>query len=1260
MGMVTQKKSGHRLLGEILVFLLVGLAILLGGTVGVQAADPKYLARITTNVNVQTYLEAEQADYEALQTRYDKGEDVFLIGTASELAAVAKLVNVDGKSFAGKTIILENDIDLKGAGFATSHYNNYNGTYSLEYNGNVINAWKAIGAYGKPFKGNFNGAGFKIKNMTAIANLSDNNSYAGLFGYVDGSVIENVIIGDETDNFEASHTLAISSEKYAFAGSVVASAANAKITNCYNTGTVGSVTKKESSAGGVLGASRNTNEISNCYNSGSVSVFSLSSSAYASGIVGEGTTKTSISNCYNTGDLAVASAAPATENTFFAHAGGILARSRGVNNEISNCYNTGSLTSAANTPAYAGGILGEGTIGKIQISHCYNTGKMSSKGTKSCSAAGIVGAWNDGELSACYNVGSVEAEGTNNQNYVGGIIATMNPSGTFDSCYYECQEIKGSHINGEGKELAGLNSSLVSSNYKTFVLAPGTNPVNVFADIDGQDPAARVWLYAEGKGPDLKYLNKFFELSFSKKGNELTAMATAKESTSLGAPVNPVYEWYVDGKRAGTGSTYSMKAGDESVGIFVMLTTAENYVGSISSTLGKRHSITVPTLAKGVISASGEEATKGAAITLTVTPDKGYRLKAGSLKYNDDVINNQLGENRYQFTMPDENAVIGAEFELVDYKIDLDTPANGLIEVEPPRTTAVLGETIVVKVTAREGYELAPGSVKLNDGTPLEAKGGDLYEFTMPAKDVRVTASFIPIIYQVGVDPAIFDGNIQVTPEVATVGMTITVTVTPDNGYRLVKDSLTYGEAPIAGSGNTYTFEMPAKNVVVTGKFERIYKVAIDDKLVNGDISVNALEAAENEPVTVTVMPAKDYELAAGSLQCGGADITQTGSNEFEFLMPAKDVEVTAAFQLIPPNHFKVEVEPGIQGGAIFSPKTSAPFRDTVIVTVNPKPGYQLADESLKLVGGEAPIQFVNGQYQFAMPNGNVVITGAFTKINYDITVAEGLAGTITPSQTTAQSEDLITLEVQPNEGYELVDGTLKYNDNVISPKADGTYQFTMPAAKVTLTAQFNPIDYSIIVEDAANGEIIPDKTTAHVSDTIKLTVKPAEGYRLAANSLKLNNIPVDVINGECQFEMPAADVRITAAFEPIPSETFPIRIEQNTPGGTISAAKSDAEAGETVTTTVTPDEGYRLVEGSLKQNGKVIELVDGRYQFTMPAEEVLITAAFEPIPKGAAPTGSQPRTGDPLTDGLALLVLALMGAGVGVVWSGRRREGSR
>lgn len=73
----------------------------------------------------------------------------------------------------------------------------------------------------------------------------------------------------------------------------------------------------------------------------------------------------------------------------------------------------------------------------------------------------------------------------------------------------------------------------------------------------------------------------------------------------------------------------------------------------------------------------------------------------------------------------------------------------------------------------------------------------------------------------------------------------------------------------------------------------------------------------------------------------------------------------------------------------------------------------------------------------------------------------------------------------------------------------------------------------------------------------------------------------------------------------------FGIKVKQ-VPGGTIEVNPSSASMGEAVIITVKPDDGKRLVAGSITINGKSSDVLS----FIMPREAVVVSASFEDIPE--------------------------------------------
>lgn len=247
----------------------------------------------------------------------------------------------------------------------------------------------------------------------------------------------------------------------------------------------------------------------------------------------------------------------------------------------------------------------------------------------------------------------------------------------------------------------------------------------------------------------------------------------------------------------------------------------------------------------------------------------------------------------------------------------------------------------------------------------------------------------------------------------------------------------------------------------------------------------------------------------------------------------------------------------------------------------------------------------------------NLMIRAEYQVI-FAITVTPSDHGTITSSVDSEEAGKEVELNVAPDEGYRLVDNSLKFNGNSIT----GDY-FTMPAEDVVVTGEFEKIPHDVGIMPLDHGTIESDRATAGWGDTVTLTITPDAGYRLVAGSLLYNS---DVlINPE--FEMPNTDVLIHANFEMIP---FEISVEADS-NGSFGSDKVNALPGEIVSVTITPKAGYRLVAGSLKYNGITIEGTT----FTMPAASVTITGDFELI-------NQIPNTGDVVNSNTVSMMMIL------------------
>ena len=386
--------------------------------------------------------------------------------------------------------------------------------------------------------------------------------------------------------------------------------------------------------------------------------------------------------------------------------------------------------------------------------------------------------------------------------------------------------------------------------------------------------------------------------------------------------------------------------------------------------------------------------------------------------------------------------------------------------------------------------------------------------------------------------------------ETAAAGATVTITATPSTGYEAdgtpeVSVTTSWGKAGTraeisveetievtAGTtANTWTFTMPNDDVTVSMAFKKsTYSITISE-VTGGTVSAKigneaATSAQMGDEITLAATPADGYEFEAYSVKdAAGNAVTVTNG---KFTMPAGNVTITAEFVI---TTFAINIVSGIEGGtvAVSGNKTNAKPGDEITLTATPAEGYELEAYSVKDAAGNA-VAVTNGK--FSMPASSVTVSATFKKIDYTITIAEGITnGTVTISgnKTTAQMGEEITLTATPADGYNLKTLSVKSGDTDITV-TNG--KFTMPAGNVTVSAEFAKTAYTVtIAEGIQNGTVTASAVSGNMGDQITLTATPAEGYELEAYSVKdAAGNAVAVTNGK--FSMPASNVTVSATFK--------------------------------------------------------------------------------------------------------------------------------
>ncbi|EGS33438.1 Cna protein B-type domain protein [Finegoldia magna SY403409CC001050417] len=233
---------------------------------------------------------------------------------------------------------------------------------------------------------------------------------------------------------------------------------------------------------------------------------------------------------------------------------------------------------------------------------------------------------------------------------------------------------------------------------------------------------------------------------------------------------------------------------------------------------------------------------------------------------------------------------------------------------------------------------------------------------------------------------------------------------------------------------------------------------------------------------------------------------------------------------------------------------------------------------------------------------------------------------TISPNKTTGLKEgDKFTLTPKPKEGYELAD--LKINGTSYYDANKTSYGFEMPGFDITVEATFKEKTYTVYTQDPVGGTLSVNKTnekanekiTAKANETIIVNAVANEGYKLKSITYRDTAAIEHTVTGN-SFTMPASDVTVSATFEkkedPNPDYSVKVNPVEN---GQVIANPSSAKAGDPVTITAKPSEGFVLNTLTVTDEaGNSVQVTNNI--FTMPAGGVTVSATF----KKAEPEGPQ------------------------------------
>lgn len=292
--------------------------------------------------------------------------------------------------------------------------------------------------------------------------------------------------------------------------------------------------------------------------------------------------------------------------------------------------------------------------------------------------------------------------------------------------------------------------------------------------------------------------------------------------------------------------------------------------------------------------------------------------------------------------------------------------------------------------------------------------------------------------YAITSDTDITNGYVTFSHSNADEDETITIILTPDEGYVLSSLSVVDSDKN-AISISDYTFEMPASDVFVSVSFVKKSYTITTPTDENGTIEVSSSTAYIGDLITLTPSSINGYTLSSLSVKDANNEVIPVTNQTFT--MPSSNVTISATF-----SKNTYEIIKNAENGTIVTTTTYSNTGDTVSVTTEPAEGYTLSSLTVTDADGVV-IPLTNNE--ITMPSSNIIISATFVKATYTISFDEDF---VTVSTKTAQIGDEVVITA--NEDYDLTELDITILDtafNIITLTND---TFTMPGNNVVILAK--------------------------------------------------------------------------------------------------------------------------------------------------------------------------------------------------------------
>ena len=560
------------------------------------------------------------------------------------------------------------------------------------------------------------------------------------------------------------------------------------------------------------------------------------------------------------------------------------------------------------------------------------------------------------------------------------------------------------------------------------------------------------------------------------------------------------------------------------------------------------------------VTATPHHGEAGTPITLTVEKADDVTLDSMDYVYYDNAAGEEItvsltpdADGKYTFTMPDSWVSVRPKYHLNRAHNIInqlgDGPSVCLVFQQDEYNTHTVETTTA---NAGDTVRVYPNGGTLQDfkvnGTEVKVSGYEsdpYYEFTMPDEDATLTGSVTyslqtywvergTVTVQVGDGEAIeMSGGTSLS---VPAGARVTVTATPDEGYKLYRLSYRmddrYGRGSDEKGGveiqSGEPFTMPGGNIAIDAEFNTPWNhlrnqidnardddtitltedaiapagegyVGISYKSITIDLYGHTIDRNLTAPIDDGCVISVDSSAALTLVDSAGGGKITGGNNNYN----GGGIAVAGTLNL---QGGKITGNSANYGGGVAVINSGAVFNLT---------GGKISGNANTSAESSAGVYYTSGTMNVS---GSPAVTDAvYVDWNRKLHVAGALTNA-TP----------IPVIIDYGVGVPFTDGLSGNGSAANFKSASDDYRVRVNDAG---EAELKTVYSVTVAEDIANGTVTADLTTAIEDDAVTLTATPAEGYAFSHFTVTDASGESVGVSPEGSFIMPDSEVTVTATF---------------------------------------------------------------------------------------------------------------------------------